>query len=296
MATKFDSTLLPINDTDAHFRAWATFIDTLLRTTGGWTKSTQTGEADPTTIAHPTVANTKQGFRVYAMADTLQGTSPVFIRIDWGSGAGANTPAIWITIGTGADGSGGITGTVLAATRIAANSNSSSQANNSYGSADTNRVTFALFIQSVSSNYPILLGIERTKDSTGADTGTGLLIAYTVDGSAQFGVSQYLILAGGTQASSETGLSYILPRKSPSETFGGDIGVGILIHFRGIAQQPGANWMFTNTNDVSVEGSISMSLYGATRTYQQLNSYAVIKAIVGSSGGDTSARILMRYD
>lgn len=300
MATRTSSTLICNNDTDAHFQAWAQFIEDTLVTTGGWVRSTETGETAPGSLAHPTTANTKKGFRVYKMDDSLQSTNPVFMRIDFGSASSATIPAIWLTIGTGSDGSGAISGVVWngggsASPNIGSNT-SGSTSNNSYGSADTNRATIALFIQNSLTSMPLVFGIERTKDATGADTATGLLLAYTAANSQVFGRSRFLILAGGTQPTEENGLSYILSRQNPSETFGSDIGCGILIHFKGVAQQPGTNFMMVNSSDVSAEGQFAMTLYGATRTYQQLNLLNPQKALTGSSAADSSCRIGARYD
>lgn len=299
MSTRTSASLLPINDTDAHFQAWATFIEDTLVTTGGWVRSTETGETAPGSLVHPTVANTKKGFRVYKMNDALQSTNPVFMRIDYGSGAAANVPGIWLTIGTGSDGAGTITGIVWnggasSTPNIGNGSSVSSLTNNSYGSADTNRATIALFTQA-NANYPLIFGIERTKDATGADTGDGLLLAYNAL-STTLNTSRFIILTPGSQPTAETGLSYILSRQNPSETFGADIGCGILIHFKGIAQQPGTNWMLVNSSDVSAEGQFTMTLYGNTRTYQHLNAMNPTKALAGSSSSDTNARCGMRYD
>jgi hypothetical protein len=301
MSTRFSSTLLATNDTDAHFRNWAQFIEDTLVTTGGWVVTGDTGQTAPGSLTHPTVANTKQGYRIYRMADTLQSTNPVFVRIDFGSGPATTIPGIWLTIGTGSDGAGAITGTVWngggsATANIAGNTSSSTQVNNCYGSADTNRVTIGMFVQASNAAFDLVFGIERTKDATGADTGTGLLLAYTFAGAQVVGRSRFLILAGGTQPTEENGLSYILTRQNPSETFGSDIGCGILIHFKGVAQQPGTNFMMVNSNDVSAEGQFSMTLYGATRTYQHMNTLATQKALSGSNVSDANCRVGIRYD
>jgi hypothetical protein len=300
MATRTSSTLLPDNSTDAHFQAWAQFIEDTLVTTGGWVHSTETGETAPGSLVHPTTANTKKGFRVYKMNDSLQGTNPVYMRIDYGSSGAANTPGIWLTIGTGSDGAGTITGIVWnggssSTPKIASSSNTTSLTNNSYGSADTNRVTIGLFTQN-NANYPLIFGIERTKDATGADTGTGLLLVYLAATATTVNTSRMVLLAGGSQPTAETGLSYVLTRQNPSETFGADIGCGIVIHFKGVAQQPGANWMVVNSSDVSAEGQFTLTLYGASRTYQHLNATNPTKALAGSSASDTNARVGMRYD
>src|ERR1043166_6389718 len=236
MATRFSSSIVPYCGTDTAFRAIAQFVEDTFVTTGGWTLSTETGDTAPSSLVAPTVANSKRGFRVYKMADTLQSTSPVFIRVDYGSGTSASIFGLWLTIGTGSDGAGNITGVVWnggasATANFCGNTSSSIQASNCYGSASTSRVTIALFVQGAST-YHLVFGIERTKNATGADTGTGLLLAYSFAAAGVFGRSRMVLLAGGTQPTEENGLSYILTRQNPSETFGSDVCCGILIYFK----------------------------------------------------------------
>jgi hypothetical protein len=294
MATRFANNLIPIY---ASVRIWAQFIEDTFITTGGWVATTDTGQTLPASLPTTSGANTPQGFRIYKMNDTLQSTAPIFFKIWWGGGSfTGNGLSMWFSVGTGSDGAGNLTGVFIPQTQIANGNTSSSVTGNNYGSADVNRCTFATFIQATGA-FHITFGIERTKDSSGGDTGDGVLVAGTSNGQSAFGLSAYGIRAGGVQPVMENACAYILSVNNPSQIFTpGDIGVGILIPFKGVAQQPGTNWCFTNNNDVSVQGFISLTIYGASRTYQQLDNSGVRKTIGGSFISDTNARVLMRYD
>ena len=225
------------------------------------------------------------------MNDALAATAPVFMRIDFGSNWNSQPcPGIWITIGTGSNGAGTITGIVwnggASQANIGAQSTSASAANNSYGSADPSRFTIALFITPSTPGFGIIFGVERTKDSTGNDTAEGLL--YAQGGGSEFGANTnyfsraaFFVLAGGTQPNHETGLSYITTYNNPTQTFGGNIGVGPIIFFKGVAQQPGKNWMICNSSDVSGEASFSMTIYGVSTSYKQLQIISVRMSMVG---------------
>jgi len=307
MATRFSASLVPDCSTTANIRAWAQFIEDLLVTTGGWVVTTDTGQTLPSLLAVPGAPSTKVGYRIYRMNDALQATSPVFIRIDFGSAAFSSaTPGIGLIIGTGSNGSGTITGIVLnfggsGGTTFLASQSNAVTAFTSYGSAGPGRVCLSMFT-SGNSAIQWVMGIERTKDATGADTGIGLLVISgggIVEGTLNNGMaySHYLVLAGGTQPATEQGLSYILSTQNPTQTFSpGDIGLGIPIPFKGVAQQPGTHFLITNTNDVSVEGYISLILYGQTRTYQQLNALPTRRTQRLTTTTDGSSRVLMRYD
>jgi len=299
MATKFSASLLPSCSTNALFQAWAQFIEDALVSTGGWQVSTETGETLPGALVAPTAGNQKRGFRVYRMTDAGPST---YMRIDYGSSGATATPGIWITIGPGTNGSGVITaplwnGGASAAPNVSSNTNIASGTFNSYASASTDRFAMCLFV-SGNSAYHMCFTIERTKNSSGGNTTDGLLLVYRDGQTTSNGIahSRFLINIGGSQPTVETGLSYILSQRSPSETFGGDIQAGIVSHFKGTAQQPGTNILITNASDVSAEGTINVGLYNQTRTYVQLNALPPYQALVGSSVVDGSARILMRYD
>jgi hypothetical protein len=299
MATLFSNTLLPDNSTDVHFQAWAMFFENALVTTGGWQISSDTGQTPPATLVHPTTANTKKGFRVYRLSD---GGPIIYMRIDYGSSNAANTPGIWITIGSSTDGAGNIVapfwnGGISSTPNVSAGSNVASGAFNSYASSALNRATIAMFV-STNPAYHMVFAIERTQNPSGNDTTDGLLLVYRDGQFSSNGMAQarYIANAGGTQPTAEQGLNYILTTKNPSETFGGDIGVGVISHFKGIAMQPGKNFLITGSSDVSAESTITMTLYNGLRTYVQLNALPPYKALSGSNVLDGNARFLMRYD
>ena len=168
------------------FQAWTQFIEDLLVTTGRWVVTADTGQTLPSALVAPTSANQKRGYRIYRMSDALQATSPVFMRFDFGSAGAVALPGIWFTIGTGSDGSGNITGIVFngganVSPNTGCNSGGSGGASlvtNSYGSAASNRVSWGMFVNGGSAIWIWVFALERTKDSTGSDTGLGLLLVY----------------------------------------------------------------------------------------------------------------------
>lgn len=308
MATRFSNTLFPDSGVAANIRAWAQFIEDTLVATGGWVVTADTGQTLPSALAATTAGIQKRGYRIYRMSDALQATSPVFMRIDYGSGIVSASPGFWVTIGTGSDGAGNITGTLLpigSNPMVGGSAGSISATNNCYGSAAPGRACVGMFIQNSVMGYFMVFSIERSKDATGADTGAGLLLTYggaTNDGVSLASVarSRYIIMAGGTQPGLENGLSYVASNQNPTQSFApGDIGVGVVFHFKGLAQQPGLNMLITNSNDVSAEGTIGLNLYGQQRTYIQLNmlpAYRLIAATSSSGITDGQSRILMRFD
>ena len=103
----------PYNSTNAIFQAWGSGIDGAF-TTFGWIRTSDTGQINWTTVPFPTIVNTSQGYSIFRMSDSLQGTYPCYIKIEYGSYTAVLNPSLWITIGTGSDGAGNITGILKA--------------------------------------------------------------------------------------------------------------------------------------------------------------------------------------
>lgn len=109
MTTATTSTVID-HTSDAGFRAWVAEIILQLVTTCGITQTADTGQINTSTVTRPAV-NTAAGYSILRFNDTLQATAPVFIKLEYGTGSSAADPNMWITVGTGSNGSGTITGT-----------------------------------------------------------------------------------------------------------------------------------------------------------------------------------------
>jgi hypothetical protein len=295
VATRFDTTLQMSNSTDALFQAWTQFIHNTLITTGGWVDPGDTGQVNLATAAHPTLANTTVGFRVYRMADALQATAPVYLRLDYGSSGAANSPRCLVTIGTGTNGAGTITGAIISGTLWAGNGNAVT-ACHSYGSADTNRVQLMMFVNGGAVDL-MMMSIERSKDATGADTGAGILMTWGNNGQIVF--TNFLIRAGGSQPPTEPGIAVVLSNVSGSTVFSGDVGVGIPLHFKSVVQQPGLGIVVVNSADFIAEATPAFTFYGASHTYQLGNNAGSQIGITTGNGATTSranTRVGIRYE
>lgn len=165
--------LTPQQSSNALFQAWGSAVDGTF-TTFGWVRTSDTGQINWATVPFPTVISTAQGYSIFRMNDSLQSTYPVFIKMEYGGSAnGAANPAMWITIGTGSDGSGNITGVLKS--RLQFNSYSTGAAAQCYFSGSADRYCCNLWLNGSNSWNHFHISIERTKDASGTTTGTGLL-------------------------------------------------------------------------------------------------------------------------
>lgn len=114
---------------DATFRVWVAEIITNLLAVG-LTQTTDTGQINTSTVVRGASANTAAGYAVFRFNDTLQSTAPIFFKLEFGNGTTpATDPAIWITVGTGSNGSGTITGTTTGRCPVGQNATPSTKVN-----------------------------------------------------------------------------------------------------------------------------------------------------------------------
>jgi hypothetical protein len=97
--------------TDAWFRGLQTFSDAL--TTLGIPKTADTGQINWATVTVPANSNFSN-YEIRRLDDAEQATDPLFMKIAYGriTVGAAQHPAIQITVGTGSNGSGTLTGAV----------------------------------------------------------------------------------------------------------------------------------------------------------------------------------------
>lgn len=213
----------PTNSTDANFRAWGSAISTGL-STAGWVKTADTGQIDWVNVLAPTAINTVQGYEIWRMNDALQSTYPVFIKLEYGSGTTVTYPFLAVTIGTGSDGAGNLTGQL--STRRALTSTASSVLFPGFVSGAPNRLVIAPHCgqngATGSSSHSFIAVIERSHDNTGSDTGAGVQCAwYSSTGSVS---SQYITFVGVVQT------SYSYASVSPPPTGTGARGSDIYVY------------------------------------------------------------------
>ena len=121
MATSVFSTPVD-NSGNAGFQAWATeLINALLAINPAQlTQTADTGQlANPVVAARPGAINTAAGYWILKWDDGT--TTPLYFKIEVGNGANVLNPMIWITVGTGSNGSGTLTGSVTTRSVACAN-------------------------------------------------------------------------------------------------------------------------------------------------------------------------------
>ena len=97
----------------ASFVAWGSALSAALQT-AGLHQTSDTGQIAWGSVSALPAVSTAAGYEIYAFTDTLQSTSPIYVKIEYGTGAYSPAnggPSIWITVGNATNGAGTITGT-----------------------------------------------------------------------------------------------------------------------------------------------------------------------------------------
>lgn len=279
----------PRQSDNTTFRAWGSALKAALAA-AGLTQSTAgevSGQIDWTAVGYPATANTAMGYEFWHFSDTLQATAPVFIKIEYGSGAAATSPALWITVGTTHDGAGSLTGLTTTRYQVKTATNSTT----SYTcrvSGDTNRVAVAMWENSASVSLALWFSVERTKDAAGAVTATGVLVTtfYTSTPTQRV----YLFASGETGI--ETNWGALLP-STGSGAAGSAVAVYPIFLTQGTYLNPLETLLICFAANFTAGVEASFTYYGATKKYMPLTTTSYVPVVRGSIAG---SMFLMRNE
>ena len=171
---------------DAEFRAWGSMFSGALAAVG-MVQTSDTGQINWSTATRAASGGTA-GYEIWRMGDAMQSVFPVFIKFEYGSMSTDKIPGMRITVGSGSNGSGSITGAFVGRFEATAN-----------GSLDTSGASrptlvshtdglFGFELASGAINFagagPVAtMFISRTVDEAGIATGDGLLVVCGVSNS-----------------------------------------------------------------------------------------------------------------
>jgi hypothetical protein len=174
---------------DAHFRLWGSRLNAAFAG-AGLVQTADTGQINWTTVSRPTAANTIAGYEMWRFDDSLQGSAPIYIKIQYRSlgNASGNSAGVRFTVGQGTDGALTLTG-LTSNERIAYYATGTAAYNGTYNRVWACHKDGSFFIltdgwQSSGGGTPsCTFSISRSINmSTGAYNGEGCYIIYVADG------------------------------------------------------------------------------------------------------------------
>ncbi len=279
MATHTATMVAQINSTTL-MRAHVAFFETLM-TNAGWVQTADTGQTAAAAFASGSGTNTVAGYQIWRMNDALQGTYPVYVKFEFGSGATSNCLSIWITVGTGSNGTGTITGILGARTQTYSVATSASTLT-SYGSGTSSRVGAVHLYQSVTSNTTFMWNIERSKDATGANTSDGVILQMTNGVVAQT-THQYLAFTGSLRAAQTYASTIYNGTALGTNASGGNVGIYPIFPIGILGPvNPCLGLVMYYGPDIAALTSATMSVRGSNHVYLTLGTpYGWVVAVTG---------------
>ena len=181
------------HDSDVLFREWGSEFAGKLAAVG-LTQTADTGQINWLTVVRAGT-NANAGYEIWRFNDTAHATAPIFMRIDYGTGATTDTPRIQVTVGTGSSGAGVITGTAISVAQTItpafspATSDTARQSFMCYAAGTTGFFGF-LWKENYSANNDVMFLVARTVDSAGAATVTGAIAVWGGAGASQLVATQ----------------------------------------------------------------------------------------------------------
>ena len=271
MATLFQSQPYDLSTT-ANFQAWTGFIRTLFLTTGGWTQSTDTGQTNPTTVG--SVPGGMATFEIYKASDSLAGTAPLFVRVEYGQLS--SRPSIGITIGTGSNGAGVITGggAHFQSNITASPGTTSTTGYDCVGSADSGSIRFLMWRNNPSNQVPVFIAIEREKDNTGTATGNSITLFYAacspdvaqVSGQNAIFYRQQTVLSSGAGGNVE-GTFLVFQTSNGSAGLGTNVSAVPCFHMPGYIACASLDVLVRKQNDWAEASTNSITHFGTAHNY-----------------------------
>lgn len=173
MTTAAWSTFLD-QSSDAAFRTWGSELSGKFAAVG-MVQTADTGQINWTTTTRGAI-NTPSGYEIWKLS-----SGNLYFKFEYGTGNPITTPTMWLTVGTGSNGSGTLTGQLSTRTSIGDSNSailSTSTNYQSYLCATANYFGLAWKIGSSAVGIPrIFMTAMQTVDSTGAATSTGYMVA-----------------------------------------------------------------------------------------------------------------------
>jgi hypothetical protein len=172
MTTASWSTVLD-QTSDAAFRTWGLELNTKLAAVG-MVQTADTGQINWTTVTRAAVVNTAAGYEIWKLS-----SGNLFFKIEYGTGSTQPTlPSLWLTTGTGSNGSGTLTGQLSTRTQAGATATAISSTVTNYQSylcATANYFGLSWKINSAATagKPRCYMGACQTVDATGTANSIG---------------------------------------------------------------------------------------------------------------------------
>lgn len=281
-------------NSDGDFQTWIQGIQAQLAAAGTVVKTSDTGQINSATVTRAGTS-TAAGYEIYKFQDSMQASFPVFFKIEYGQGAVADRPSLWITVGTGSNGSGTISTQVGTRKQIfPAVSKTAGATLTSYCCGRPDGIGLYTHYDPATNTFAYGFFIERSKDGSGNNT-TDCILTYMNTSSGNGGQIQAIPYAGtvpGVQAAGP-GLAIALILGGGVSVFGANVALIPWITLLGKVVF-GMMLCSFRAADITQQNAVVVNNLGSNHTYMPLTSITV--AAFGADGSGTGQGCCMLWE
>jgi hypothetical protein len=193
---------------------------------------------------------------------------------------------VWITVGTATSGTGNLSSIVSSRLQIDTGANYTT-AYSCPQSGAVNRLNVALFTGS--NEAGVFFSLERTKDTAGADSSTGILLSAM---GRNLKRNIFIPFSGAVYEQADTGI--LLPTGVTTGVYNTDVGLARNFHFKGgIALNPGINHLGYFHGDHPAGSQLSLNVDGTNRNYYFLGgNFNYLNAVARGAIANTGLAML----
>jgi hypothetical protein len=294
------------SSTLANFKAWAQPISNWFRT-AGYIDTGDSGQLNGAGNNGWASVSVVPGSAVfyYEMFKTSDAYTQFFVKVEYGNVTGTNCPSIRLSLGTGSNGSGTLTGYFTSAlvcnlTNFTPPSTTTQyECNFCYGAGSMIAV---MMWRNGTGNSQQIFAIERSLDSNGNYT-NGYVTLFVggyhvsvpfVQQTLVFGVGAVQLFSGSGTSQGRSGLfTRAVPQAVvTSSTFNGSIGFDTSTPYVGKWDSPCTVIGSAAPTDIAEGVTFTVTLYGNTRTYMP----GKIGSFTSAGWGNSAGAVCMRYD
>lgn len=163
--------------TDAAFRTWGSELNAKFALVG-MVQTADTGQINWTTVTRA-AANTAAGYEIWKLS-----SGNLYFKIEYGSGNVNTVPSLWITVGTGSNGSGTLTGQLSTRSQAGLTTTAITSTTTNYQSylcatANYFGLSWKISSANVTGKARVFMSAMQTVDTTGAATTVGYFVLFT---------------------------------------------------------------------------------------------------------------------
>jgi hypothetical protein len=228
-------------------------------TNGGWVQTSDSGQVSWGSFSWPGSSSTV--YQVWHAGDSLQSTTPLFIKLSWTVGGSATNCHFGIGVGTGSDGAGNLTGNNTGYDITGSWGSGNTTAHNSYVSAGSNWFTW--MTQCGGSNEAGICAVERSLDSSGNYTADFISLVVVINSNVSPKAWNAPYVGPVAPVFSP---AYMLASGTPT-VYGSSIVWSPIFPLRGQICNPMTTIGVCRSVEQNDQGTNTASVYGTTHTY-----------------------------